>query len=72
MAFDHNEFNRRKPVLHVRFRDVDEWALVVDAAARRGLTLCGYLRTIALEDASHGSQSRNRETYRALATPRST
>lgn len=69
MAQDFREFNARKPVAHVRFRDVDEWALVVSAAARSGLKLNAYLRTVALEHALHGNQQSDRKAHRALATP---
>ena len=69
MPRDYAAYNARRPVAHVRFGNADEWALVVSAAARRGITVNRYLRTVALEDASHGNQQSDRQTHRALATP---
>lgn len=68
MAQDFTAYNARKPVAHVRFVNVDEWALVVSAAARRGLTVNAYLRTVAIEAAHDGNQSSNSKTYRTLAS----
>jgi hypothetical protein len=66
MARDFNAFNARLPVAHVRFRNVDEWQLVVSEAARRGISINALIRILAVEGSS-GNQSSNTKTHRALA-----
>jgi hypothetical protein len=67
---DFAEFNARKPVIGVRFTSVDEWRIVADAARRAGMSLCAYLRTTAVREATRGNQPSNSKTDRTLAKPR--
>jgi hypothetical protein len=68
---DFQAFNAEKPVATVRFACRADWLLVVHEAARRGLTLSTYLRTVAIEGANSGRQQNHQQANRALATKRS-
>jgi len=68
---DFQAFNARKPVAHLRFRDVETWQRAELAAAKAGLTMSAWLHSLVTKAVNDGTTSkRNGATHNALATER--